>query len=141
MSAPLKPSYRDLSICLGMRYGGGGAEAAAGARQCLSIQLHPPMPAPLKPSYRDLSICLGMRYGGGGAEAAAGARQRQKCSQMRARKPQRDKEEGNQGVYQDGVDGFCWHLWQCPTWRHSEPAHHDARMSLCVLIGRVFSNT
>jgi hypothetical protein len=32
MSAPLKPSYRDLSICLGLRFSGAGAEAAAGAR-------------------------------------------------------------------------------------------------------------
>jgi hypothetical protein len=33
MSAPLKPSYRDLSIRLGLRFRDGGAEAAAGARQ------------------------------------------------------------------------------------------------------------
>ena len=91
----------------------------------------PPMSAPLKPSYRDLSICLGMRFRGGGAEAAAGARQGQKCSQTCARKPQRGEEECNQGIYQGGVDGF-W--WQCPTRQHSEPAHHDARMSLCVLL-------
>jgi hypothetical protein len=33
MSAPLKPSYRDLSIRLGLRFRDGGAEAAAGACQ------------------------------------------------------------------------------------------------------------
>jgi hypothetical protein len=33
MSAPLKPSYRDLSIRLGLRFLDGGAEAAAGACQ------------------------------------------------------------------------------------------------------------